>query len=238
MASITLAKVNFPVGTVLTVYSAEGWVVGQQPSGTSIDSSTVDSTNGVTFDGLTEGRQYVAWSTTQLRGLRFRMDPQISSDLRPNGSTKERLEALEQQLTAGGGGGGGGSGLPSGGSVGQAVINTGPGAGSWQTLPVVAADLTAEADARAEGDFNLDARVDTLESSNFATSAALTSHQADSTAVHGVANMARLMAANVYTGSSYNTRSDQDVEFFIGTATPPTSSPDAEEGDLWLDLAG
>ncbi len=35
---------------------------------------------------------------------------------------------------AGGGGGGSGSGLPAGGAVGQAVINTGPGAGSWQDI--------------------------------------------------------------------------------------------------------
>lgn len=32
--------------------------------------------------------------------------------------------------------GGSGSGLPSGGSIGQAVINTGPGTGSWQNLPI------------------------------------------------------------------------------------------------------
>src|SRR5579872_6936839 len=31
-------------------------------------------------------------------------------------------------------GGGSGSGLPGGGAVGQAVINTGPGAGSWQDI--------------------------------------------------------------------------------------------------------
>lgn len=86
----------------------------------------------------------------------------------------------------------------------------------------------------------LDGRLDTAEAAlpNKADTSALTAHEADTSAVHGIADTAALMAVAVHNGTAYPTRpTAPTVVMWIGPVAPTIGTGSAINGDLWTNTA-
>lgn len=86
---------RFPIGTSVSVYKAEQAKQGQAPSGSSSTSGTM-AAGGVTFTGLEDNREYVAYAvvSAQHRYSGFKSQP---DEARGN-SDRGRIEALEARV--------------------------------------------------------------------------------------------------------------------------------------------
>jgi hypothetical protein len=160
----------------------QSWGVLQDDAGNVLPNQSVqiknrDGTAATHYSAITGGTSSTATMTTDSMG-RLNRFIEAGEYIFTHGGTDYYIEAASG---AGGGGGGGGGALPSGGSVGQVVTNTGSGTGTWQDPAVT----TSEYDS-------LVVRTDALEAADVTTNSVFNAHQGDTTSVHGVTDTAGL----------------------------------------------
>lgn len=100
MASITLNSHGFPAATNVNVYPAENLVGVGPPSGAAVTSAAVSAAPAeqLTFDGLEEGRRYIAYSGG--RAVSFFVPPGSTDTLRPiTGQEAQALRLRARVLT-------------------------------------------------------------------------------------------------------------------------------------------
>lgn len=96
VASKTLTGHDFPNGTLVAAYPRENLVDGGPPSGSPVDTSTVAG-GALTFDGLTEGRRYVAYALGE--AWAFFMEPGRADLLSPiRGEEAAEMRGLSDRV--------------------------------------------------------------------------------------------------------------------------------------------
>lgn len=136
------------------------------------DGTRVVIRDGFAYDLTTEEYSRLSKLAVLIPGDEVTGTPQVIPDAPQIVSILAQAKAYtDAAVAAVDGGGGGGTGLPSGGSPGQTIINSAPGTGTWANFPVDQSEFDTEVSSRIAAD---------------------EAHRVDTTNLHGFVDMTKI----------------------------------------------